>query len=223
MAFLSAKRKDTWTSREAARKSLRRTAVYKRYDPRAFERMIQFGLRDLPKSYTSLETFVTLTTPKLMEVSSYLRPDPPLPAYPESPDYITEDGESFIANGFYRPELPPINHALPSVYPSTLYIWENDSPIVKSEAPQFCLDTTGSGRGGGGGAKSGQVQEAWVEGAPHFVPLEKPAATAQAIAPWLNAEISRWDKEREKRKSEPPFEDRIHPDYLARLQNFDAL
>ncbi|MCJ1418182.1 hypothetical protein MMC32_004528 [Xylographa parallela] len=217
MAVLSAKRRDTWTSREAARKSLRRTAVYGRYDPRAFERMIEFELRDIPKSSTSSEPSVTLTTPKQMEVCTFLRPDPPLAGYPESPDYATEDGDSFIANGFYRPELPLLNHGLPSVYPSTLYVWGKDSPIANSEAPQFCLETTGSGRGGRGGSKSGQVQEAWVEGATHFLPLEKPAATAQIIAPWLKAEISRWDKERGKKQSEPSFQKQIHPEYLARL------
>ena len=217
MAVRSAKRRDTWTSREAARNSLRRTAVYGRYDPRAFERMIEFDLRDLPKTPTSSEPSVTLTTPKQMEVYTYLRPDPPLPGYPESPDYATENGESFIANGFYRPELPLLNHALPSVYPSTLYVWGKESPIAKSEAPQFCLNTTGSGRGGRGGSNSGQVQEAWVEGAAHFVPLEKAEATAQVIAPWLKAEISRRDNERAKKKSEPLFRRQLHPEYLARL------
>jgi len=217
MAVLSAKRKDTWQSREAARKSLKRTAVYGRYDPRAFDRMIEFDLRDLPKSSTSLEPSVTLTTPKAMEVYTYLRADPPLPGYPQSPEYATEDGDSFIATGFYRPELPPLNTALPSVYPSTLYVWGQESPLASTLAPRICLETTGSGRGGRGGSKSGQVQEAWVEGAAHFVPLEKPAVTAQLIAPWLKTELSRWDKEREKRISEPPFRKQIHPEFLSRL------
>ncbi|MCJ1392492.1 hypothetical protein MMC18_005359 [Xylographa bjoerkii] len=217
MAVNSAKRKDIWPSREAARKSLKRTAVYGKYDPRAFERMIQFDLRDLPKSSTSSGPFVTLTTPKYMEVYTYLRADPPLPGYPEGPDYATDDGETFIATGFYRPELHIFNNALPSVYPSALYIWGKESSIANSSAPQMCLEITGAGRGGRGGSESGQVQEAWVEGAGHFVPLEKPAAAAQVIAPWLKAEISRWDKEREKKKSEPPFRRQVHPEFFARL------
>ena len=61
------------------------------------------------------------------------------------------------------------------------------------------------------------MQEAWVEGASHFVLLEKPAEAARKIAPWLQAKIGQWDKERAKRKSEPPFRKQIHPEVLARL------
>ncbi|MCJ1400866.1 hypothetical protein MMC11_004075 [Xylographa trunciseda] len=97
MAVLSAKRRDIWPAREGARKSLKRTSVYGRYDLRAFERMIEFDLRDLSKSSTSSDPSFDIDDTEASGSVYYLRANPPLPGYPESPDYATKDGDSFIA------------------------------------------------------------------------------------------------------------------------------
>ena len=100
-AHASANRRDKWSSREDASKAMMRSKFYQAWDPRVFQRWIQYGLRDLPtrlhpeSSYTpnSMPTTisteptlaltapqpkeVTLTTTKHQEVMTFLRPNYP--------------------------------------------------------------------------------------------------------------------------------------------------
>jgi pimeloyl-ACP methyl ester carboxylesterase len=107
-AFASAMRRDRWPSREEAATAMKRNKFYQTWDPRVFDRWIQFGLRDLPtkifpasasspgptpSTVTTEPTVtpapskpkeVTLTTTKHQEVMTFLRPNfPPLPGQKE--------------------------------------------------------------------------------------------------------------------------------------------
>ena len=103
-AYASTLRRDIWPSREAAAKSFRSKAFYKRWDPRALDLWIKHGLRELPTalypeappenckgqssasdgskssqpSSTSAKP-VTLTTTKHQEVLTFLRSNHPAP------------------------------------------------------------------------------------------------------------------------------------------------
>lgn len=113
-AFASAMRRDRWPSRAAAAESMKKNKFYQTWDPRVFDRWIQYGLRDLPtKLYPESSSTpgpepstvtveptltpapakpkeVTLTTTKHQEVGTFLRPNfPPLPGQmePSSHEY----------------------------------------------------------------------------------------------------------------------------------------
>ncbi|MCJ1411072.1 hypothetical protein MMC19_005160 [Ptychographa xylographoides] len=212
---VTAKRRDQWPSREVARKLLKKSPFYGSYEARAFERVVAFELRDLPRDTHTGDIPVTLSTPRAMEVLSFLRPDPPLEGFPENPEFAQRTDRNATIPGFYRPEGPHSYDSLPQLYPSTFFVWAENSNI-RHFRPKF-LEVTGTGPGGNGGVATGKVQEAWVKGANHHVPLEKPLETAQAIAPWLQLEISRWDEERETRKLEPSFEKDLKPEIYARI------
>ncbi|CAO1601733.1 MAG: hypothetical protein LQ349_000083 [Xanthoria aureola] len=210
-------RKDTWSSREAARKHLQANPLYGAYDPRVFERVIEYDLRDVP---SNLEGFpaVTLTTPKTMELYTILRADPPLSGFPEAPDYRTRTADDVILPGFHRGERSYVVNNLQHLLPPVLYLWGALSGYANSEYSNSILRQTGIGLGGNGGFASGKVTEAIVEGAYHQVPLEKPAAAAQAVVPWLRKQISIWEQEADRRKTEAPFAVKsFAPEWVARV------
>ena len=222
-AVLTVKRKDTWPSREAAREHLLKTPYYGAFDPEVFERVMKYDLRNLDPepsnvfSDTKKPRPVTLTTPKAVEASTWMRPDPPLPGVPESPDYASRSKDSMVVAGFYRPEAAEIYGSLPHVYPSTLFVWGDRSPVSVPSMRNNYLKTTGTGKGGNGGVARGRVKEAFVSGARHPAPLEKPEGTAKAVAPWLKEQMAIWKEEAERRKSEPDFGSQLHPEWLERI------
>lgn len=220
-ASLLVNRKDTWPSREAAREHLLANPYYRAFDPQVFERVIKYDLRDiLPKSEGDGPSTpaVTLTTPKTMETYTILRPDPPLSGFPEAPDYRTRTAQDVIVPGFYRGERTYFARQLQYLLPSILYVWGTLSGYANTDYSNSILQQTGIGLGGNGGVATGKVTEVLVEGAHHPIPLEKPAAAAKAIAPWLREQIRTWEEEAERRSKEPPFANKtFHPEWMARI------
>ncbi|KAF2472290.1 uncharacterized protein BDR25DRAFT_303011 [Lindgomyces ingoldianus] len=100
-AYSSAMRRDRWPSREVAATAMKRNKFYQTWDPRVFDRWIQYGLRELPtRLYPECSSTpgptpaavsaeptatpvapqpkeVTLTTTKHQEVMTFLRPNFP--------------------------------------------------------------------------------------------------------------------------------------------------
>ncbi|KAL8994309.1 MAG: hypothetical protein Q9169_005682 [Polycauliona sp. 2 TL-2023] len=208
-------RKDTWPSRDAARKHLMANPYYRLYDPRVFERVMQYDLHDIPSPSSSLSnsnsnshpttTPVTLTTPKTMELYTILRADPPLKNHPQAPDHITKTPADTIIPGFYRGERSAFINTLPSLLPPVLYVWGALSGYARIDYSSLIVERTGIGHGGNGGVKGGKVKEVEVEGAHHAVPLEKPAAAAEAMAPWVRGCMGVWEEEARGRGREPGF------------------
>ena len=124
---LQARRRDTWTSREEAAAKLRRTPYYAVFDPRVFERVVKYDLRDMPTQ--EHPHAVTLTTPKAQEVYSYARPDPPFPGYEAAPDHKARPENTVVVPGFYRGEVKHLKRVLPQTLPSILYLWGTESVI----------------------------------------------------------------------------------------------
>ena len=200
-----AMRRDRWPSRAEARMKFQRNPYFADYDPRVFERVIRYDLRD--QATPENPHAVTLTTPKAQEVYSFGRPDPPFPGYEAAPDYKTRSPETKLITGFYRGEATPIKRALAEALSPILYLWGTDSDIGNTPYPQLMIDQTGVGNEGGGGSKSGQVKSVYIEGADHVIPFKMPGKAAAAIAEWLRIEVRRWDEEATKRKKDqPPFD-----------------
>ncbi|KAL8669125.1 MAG: hypothetical protein Q9168_006277 [Polycauliona sp. 1 TL-2023] len=215
-------RKDTWPSREAARKHLMANPYYGCYDPRVFERVMKYDLRDAPS--IANPTAVTLTTPKTMELYTILRADPPLAGYPQAPDHRTKTSDDVIFPGFYRGERSHFIEHLQYLAPPVLYVWGTLSGSEKSDYSSLIVRRTGIGRGGNGGVAAGKVTEAIIQGAHHPIPLEKPAAAAEAIAAWLRTQMSVWEEEATLRRKEPPFAVKAFgPEWIARADRVGKL
>ncbi|KAI4198245.1 MAG: hypothetical protein LQ350_005407 [Teloschistes chrysophthalmus] len=214
-------RRDTWPSREVARKHLLANPYYGNFDPRVFERVMRYDLRDVPASSEKdarSSPAVTLTTPKTLETCLMLRPDPPLSGYPETSDYRTKTAQDTIIPGFFRGERTYFSHQLQYLLPPVFYLWGTLSGYPNTDYSKQILNQTGTGIGGSGGVVSGKVAQALIEGSHHPIPLEKPAEAAKAIAPWLKQQIHTWEEEAERRAKEPPFAIKsFHPEWLERI------
>ncbi|KAI4153067.1 MAG: hypothetical protein L6R39_001688 [Caloplaca ligustica] len=215
-AQLLVNRRDTWPSREAARAHLLSNPYYSAFDPRVFERVMKYDLRAIPSEDSPAA--VTLTTPKTMETYTILRADPPLPGFPEAPDYKTKTSRDIIVRGFYRGERSLHLECLPYLLPPVLYVWGTLSGYANTDSSRDILQRTGTGLGGSGGVSAGKVTETFVEGAHHPVPLEQPTAAANAIAPWLKEQFTSWEEVMERRKEETPFATKhFHPEWISRI------
>lgn len=130
-AHASAQRRDRWPSREEAAKSMLRNKFYQAWDPRVFDRWIQYGLRDLPTqlypessatpgaipaTVTSEPTAtpaapkpkeVTLTTTKHQEVMTFLRPNFPFREGDKEPSSAEYTLTNPSLNRRTHPDLPP--------------------------------------------------------------------------------------------------------------------
>ena len=216
-ATFMAKRKDSWPSRQEARDHFAANPYYANFDPRVFERVMEYDLRDISSGKGSTQV-VTLTTPKSMEVYTMMRPDPPFPGYPEALDYQKRgDGATIIA-GFYRDEARLAFEQLANVQPPVLYVWGTLSRMYGSDYAEGVVKQTGIARIGGGGVAKGQVKETFVDGARHPIPLEKPGGAAEAVNKWLMEVLKKWNADAENRKSQPGFDSTLNPLWLKRIQ-----
>lgn len=191
---------------------------YQAWDPRVFERWIQYGLRELPtRLYPESESTataakpkeVTLTTSKHHEVMTFIRGNFPhregdkeasSSEYSFSnPTAINRRTHPDLSPGpnpqapFYRGESMIVFQQLPNLRPSVLYVFGSTSflttdPINIDEK----MELTGSGVGGSGGVKEGRVSQVMVQDAGHLIPMEKVEETASYAATWVGQEISRW-------------------------------
>ena len=143
------------------------------------------------------ERKVTLTTTRDQECLTFMR---------ASWEGISSDGNTIldrekvpdlsldmlIKYPFYRAEPPNTLKKLPEVRPSVLFVVGEVSPMSTPEARRFKMETTGTGLGGSGGAKDGQVKEVVLEGVGHLVAMEASGLCADAAAGWLGQELERW-------------------------------
>lgn len=198
-ARASTYRRDLWPSREQAAQILQSKLFYRAWDPRVFEKFVEYGLRDLPTptypiSEETGQSAVTLTTTKPQELYFYLRPS-----------YVDE--RSGLARGvpkddmhpddiedspFHRPEPAHIFRQLPHLKPDVLYLFGETSPLSSLAARQKKIQITGTGVGGSGGFASGRVQEIILP-CGHMVPMELVKETAEASACFIDSTLSSWE------------------------------
>lgn len=201
MAQLSTFRRDVWPSRGEAAISFDKSAFYKTWDTRVFQKWIEFGLRDVPTVlYPDLkEPQVTLTTTVAQEVFTYVRPN-----YSKSgvdgasinrATHADVDRVRGVEYPFYRPESPLVFRHLPELRPSVLYIFGGASPISTSGRNEKLLAQTGTGIGGSGGPAEGRVKGITFEGIGHLVAMEAASRTAEVSSEWIGDEIGRLREE----------------------------
>lgn len=235
-AALSAIRRDTWPSREAAAAAFRSKPFYQSWDPRVLDLFIRYGLRDVPPSSssssspptTTTTTPVRLTTTKHQEVFTFARPL--WPALDPSTNLLTNpslapdtdiDPSTPFALPFYRPEGNNTAARLPNLRPPILYVFGAKSDVSPPHLIREKLETTGVGVGGSGGARAGRVKHLVHPRAGHLVPLEEPLFCATAAAGWIRTEMDRWwDEEKEYEEwTRKPLEDKstIDDEFKKRL------
>ncbi|KAF2745222.1 alpha/beta-hydrolase [Sporormia fimetaria CBS 119925] len=78
-ALSSALRRDRWPSREEAAKSMQRNPFYQVWDPRVFQRWIQYGLRDLPTALYPDSKATPGPVPAAISAEPTVTPNPPKP------------------------------------------------------------------------------------------------------------------------------------------------
>ncbi len=201
MGQISAFRRDLWPSRADAMAAFRKNKFYQNWDERVLTRFLDFGLRELPTLIypgdpvsEESQPMVTLTTTKHQEVFSFQR---------LSPRGVDKQGNMMIdrrthpdiesdmksEQTFYRPEVTAALHQLPSLRPSTLYIFGGQSFLSTPDLRKEKMETTGTGDGGSGGRKEGRVGEVVLETNGHLIAMEAVEACAEAATAWLEKEL----------------------------------
>lgn len=204
---LSTYRRDRWRSRKDAVVAFGNSQFYRSWDPRAMEKWVQYGLRELPTATLPLDTRglerleeaehpVTLTTSRHQEVFTFARP-----VYDETDRLgkrVTHpDVDPLLLSDFpfYRPEIPRIFGQLPNLRPSTLYVFGGQSVICQPELRADKLRMTGIGVGGSGGVPEGRVRQVVLPPFGHLLAQQAPKECAQSITDWLGPELQRWHEE----------------------------
>ncbi|PWY66005.1 hypothetical protein BO70DRAFT_356633 [Aspergillus heteromorphus CBS 117.55] len=201
-------RDDVWPTRAAAATANRR--MFKNWDPRCADRMVQFGFRDLPTAlHPSLgddadpaNPPVTLTTTKHHDVLGQIRHsfDIRTPDGRIEPDRAThadlDPTLSFLP--VYRPEPPRTLQKLPSLRPPALFLLAGASYLNLDQLRE-AIRTCGQGVGGSGGRE--KVKEITLPKRGHFFPFEIVGETAGHCAAWLD-EVMRTHYDAERRWNE---------------------
>ena len=219
-AQASTRRRDRWPSRSAAAAAFKKSKFYSRWDPRVLERWIQFGLRDLPTALypneasspqttnsdadpatlattESKDKEVTLRTTRHNEVFTFLRPTWDTVRGPlDIPSTTRPDSQ------FYRLEPILTFSQLPHVRPPVLYIFGSESALSAPQLRADKLANTGTGIGGNGGVKKGNVKEVVFENTGHLIPMENVTGTARSCIEWLSQKVGKEWQAREKQEAE---------------------
>lgn len=204
----SSARRDVWPSRAEAERSVRRNKFYASWDPRAVDKLVEYGYRECPTALypDRKDGEVTLTTTKHMECFTYYRPmnlgprDPATgkrayerSAVPDAGIYADE----YPNFPWYQAAPPQTASRLGELRPGVLWITGKDSTVCTPETNKERMESTGYGWGGSGGAKAGMVKEFVIEGTGHLVAMEKPKAVASQAGVYISQEMARWRREEE--------------------------
>lgn len=169
MAQLSTFRRDVWPSLEAAISAFDKSAFYKTWDRRAYDKWLRYGLRDVPTiSYPNAEPpAVTLATTVSQEVFTFVRPNYEQYGVDGKPVNRVTHADVNNVQGtdypFYRSESPYVYRHLPELRPSALCIFGGASPISTPEMNENKLAQTGTGIGSSGGPAEGRVKGVTLE------------------------------------------------------------
>lgn len=194
-ALLSSLRPDSWPPRTAAEGSFRRSKAFKKWDVRALDQYLRYGLQDLDTSTPNGP--VLLTTPKHQEAWTYARSN--FVSVPDqrqarllTPDLSIEDSR-FL---FHRPEMVQTFTNLPFLRPNVLWLFGGRSSINTPEASRVeKVARTGTGIGGSGGAEAGRVDSITIEKGGHMLPFECVQECASLLAPCPAKQMQEFDEE----------------------------
>jgi pimeloyl-ACP methyl ester carboxylesterase len=223
-AMSMARRRDRWNSRAEAEAAWRANPYFAAFDADVFERVVRHDLRPDGAAGSSSSSSssssgggpVTLVTPKAMEVGTMMRAAPS-PGDPDGSDFVGLD-EQYVLPGFYRAEPRLMLDGVRNLRPPALFVFGRESPVARSRLRDYLLQVAGTGELGSGGHEKGMVADAWVEGAGHPMPLEKPKETADAMAPWINQQLKRWEEQYFHCKDRGEFwVDKLNPEWVKAI------
>lgn len=201
LAQLSTFRRALWPSREEAAASFIKSPFYKAWDPRVFQKWVEFGLREGPTVLhpDAKSPQVTLMSTAPQEVFTYLRPN--FEAYGMNGKPVNRlthadlDPSRPNQYPFYRNEAPQIFARLPELRPSVLYVFGGTSAVSKPAMNEAKIARTGTGVGGSGGAAEGRVKGVTFEDVGHLIAMEAVQRTAEVASEWVGAEVARYREE----------------------------
>ena len=197
-AFLSTIRRDIWDTRAKAETSLRR--AFATWDPRALEKLLQYGLRAVPTALYDPSrhehlspSSVTLTTSKHQEAWAYtqvnLEPKDSGLDRLLLPDW---DPVIELPHLSSRPECFTTMRNLPYVRPSVLYVFGAKSTLSLPQYQEKKVKMTGIGTGGSGGVAEAKVEKRVFQESGHLVIFEKPDECANVAANWIQRWFDQW-------------------------------
>ena len=211
-AMLSTFRRDIWPTQAAAKATLGRKEFFGSWEPRAFDKLIKYGLRKTPTPvFPDSKDEFTLTTTKHQEAWTFLRSnfeaqqisDTDSTGHIErliSPDMDPRDLGAFI---FHRAEPGIAEANLPFLRPPVLYLFAGKSVLSRPRSQKNKMEMTGVGLGGSGGAKASQVAKVVFPTAGHLLPFEKVADCAVSVSTWLGERIMQFKADDEYLESHP--------------------
>lgn len=175
-AALSYRRRDLWPTRAEATKSLRSNGFYKRWDQRAFDKYIEYGIRDLPTllypeypdspnapKYKPVpgEPAVTLTCPARNEVTTFVN----------LPEELSADSK------FFMTDTLDCVHAIKKTKIPTRFIL---SSVSKSRYPVFAANFF----------HNENITYTWADDKyNHSIPFEHPEDCAEMMTDYLGPQI----------------------------------
>lgn len=212
--LVAMRRRDFWPTREEAAKELRKTRYYKNYDPRAFDNVVRYELRDVdPSGSTNApsEGGVALVTPKAMEMSMWVVPDPPLPGFKRRNDLDYPAEHTTVLPGIRRPEAYRLFEALTKLFCPILYVWGTNSLSDEKRQELYLKGTAIEWS-----ERTGNITSRTVD-CGHMMPQEDPAGTASVVTGWLGYQYKKAQEERAEASLEPSFVKGVHPAVLERF------
>ena len=213
--LVAMRRRDFWPTREEAAKKLCKSQFYKNYDPRAFDNVVRYELRDVgPSDSTSgpSEGGVALVTPKAIEMSMWIVPDPPLAGFKRRKDLDYPAEHTTVMPGIRRPEAYRLQEALNKLFCPVLYVWGTSSILSNTDSHKIYLEDTAVEWG----ERAGNITSRTVD-CGHMMPQEDPTGTASVVAGWLGDLDKKEQEERAEASLEPPIVKGMHPAMLERF------
>lgn len=214
VARSSSYRVDLWLSLSAASDAFRQNKFFAGLDPRVLDNILKHGIRKIPTSLYPLSETVkegacTLTTTKHQEVWSFLRPNfegRDAQSSQNRLDHLLFPDISMAQRGllFYRPEISIAQEYLAYLRPSVLYIYGAQSYLSAPDRQNEEMERTGSGLGGSGGVKMGQVEKHVFENLGHMVPLEDVRGCTKVIGEWMEKKLTQFKVDEEALKKYDP-------------------
>lgn len=198
-ALMSTLRRDIWPSRAHAIKALGK--AFASWDPRTRDLYLEHGLRSVPTALfdpsedkTVPADAVTLTTSKHQEAWAYAQPNWDSP---ELDQRLLHDWDPEIERPreWARTESLAAFRELPQMRPSALFVFGGKRPLLPPEAQDEMVAVTGTGVGGSGGSKEGEVEKAVMQDTGHLLVFEKVAAAADSAAEWIGRWHAGWKEE----------------------------
>ncbi|KAF7945497.1 hypothetical protein EAE96_010264 [Botrytis aclada] len=214
VARSSSYRPDLWPSLSAASDAFRQNKFFAGLDPRVLDRILKFGIRRIPTSLYPIteiakEGAYTLTTTKHQEVWSFLRPNfegRDAHASQNRLDHLLFPDIHVAQRGllFYRPEIAIAEEYLTYLRPSVLYIFGAKSVFSAPDQQNEKMERTGSGLGGSGGVKMGQVEKHVFENLGRMASLEDVRGCINVIGEWMDKKLNQFKADEEALKNIDP-------------------